>query len=106
MFFLMMPETSAVNILYRRAKRLRGTTGDNRYRSQSEIDATALNTGDRMKSLGMAFKLTFLEPMVFVLDLYTALLYGVLFIWFESFPLVFGGIYGFDSGQQGLVRNP
>jgi DHA1 family multidrug resistance protein-like MFS transporter len=24
-------------------------------------------------------------------------------MWFESFPLVFGGIYGFNIGQQGLV---
>ena len=37
------------------------------------------------------------------MDTFTALVYGVLFIWFESFPLVFGGIYGFDIGAQGLV---
>jgi DHA1 family multidrug resistance protein-like MFS transporter len=29
--------------------------------------------------------------------------YGVLFIWFESFPLVFGDIYGFDVRSQGLA---
>jgi DHA1 family multidrug resistance protein-like MFS transporter len=47
--------------------------------------------------------LSFTEPIVFFADLYTALLYGVLFIWFESFPLVFGEIYGFDIGKQGLA---
>jgi hypothetical protein len=28
---------------------------------------------------------------------------GVLFTWFESFPVVFGSIYHFNMGQQGLV---
>ena len=37
------------------------------------------------------------------MDTFTALVYGVLFTWVESFPLVFGGIYGFDVGAQGLV---
>lgn len=30
-------------------------------------------------------------------------MYGLLFIWFESFPLVFGGIYGFNLGLQGVA---
>ena len=103
MFFFLLPETSAANILYRRAKRVREATRDDRFRSQSEVDAANATAKGHMVVLGRAFTLTFSEPIVFFLDLYTALLYGVLFIWFESFPLVFGGIYGFDSGQQGLV---
>jgi DHA1 family multidrug resistance protein-like MFS transporter len=38
--------------------------------------------------------LNFMEPMVFLLNLYIALIYGLLYIWFESFPIVFVGIYG------------
>ncbi len=53
--------------------------------------------------LARAFTLIFSEPIILVIDLYTALLYGVLYVWFESFPLVFGGIYQFSIGQQGLV---
>ena len=102
-FFFLMPETSAANILYRRAKRLGRATGDTRFRSQSEIDAAGYTWEDQSLVLGRAFTLTFTEPIVFFLDLYTALLYGVLFLWFESFPLVFGDIYGFDVGQQGLA---
>lgn len=88
MLFFLLPETSAPNILYRRAKRARVTTGDTRYRSQPEIDAADYTMKDHLIVLGKAFTLTFSEPIVFFLDLYTALLYGVLFIWFESFPLV------------------
>jgi len=53
--------------------------------------------------LSRAFTLTFSEPIVFLLDLYTALLYGVLFTWFKSFPLVFGGVYGFNTQEPGLA---
>lgn len=44
-----------------------------------------------------------LEPIVFLLNLYIALIYGLLYIWFESFPIVFVGIYGFDLDQEGLA---
>ncbi|KAF2816391.1 MFS general substrate transporter, partial [Mytilinidion resinicola] len=103
MLFFLLPETSAANILLKRAKRLRKATGDKRLRSQSEIDAAHHTLRDDLVILSRAFTLAFSEPIVFFMDLYTALLYGVLFLWFESFPLVFGGIYGFDSGAQGLV---
>ncbi len=41
--------------------------------------------------------------MLGVRGIANALCSGVLFTWFESFPLVFGSIYHFDLGQQGLV---
>lgn len=47
--------------------------------------------------------LNFTEPMVFLLNLYIALIYGLLYIWFESFPIVFIEIYGFNLGQEGLA---
>jgi DHA1 family multidrug resistance protein-like MFS transporter len=103
MLFFLLPETNAANILYRRAKRLRQATGEERLRSQSEIDSANHTMRDHLRVLGRAFTLTFSEPIVFLVDIYTALLYGVLFIWFESFPLVFGGIYGFNLQSQGLV---
>ena len=103
LLFFTLPETSASNILYRRAKRLRKATGDSRYRSQSEIEAANHELKDHLVVLARAFTLTFTEPIVFLLDLYTALLYGVLFTWFESFPLVFGETYNFTLNMQGLV---
>ncbi|ETS87893.1 hypothetical protein PFICI_01721 [Pestalotiopsis fici W106-1] len=101
--FFLLPETSSANILYRRAKRLRRATGQNQLRSQSEIDSAHHTMKDHAIVLGRAFALTFTEPIAFLVDLYTALLYGVLFIWFESFPLVFGGLYGFSTQMLGLV---
>ncbi|KAK4499012.1 hypothetical protein PRZ48_009524 [Zasmidium cellare] len=103
MIFFFLPETSEAHVLYKRAKRLRQATGDDRLRSQSEIDAAHFKTKDHLQVLGRACTLTFSEPIVFFLDLYTALLYGIFFTWFESFPIVFGDIYGFSIGLQGLV---
>ncbi|KAL7946824.1 MFS general substrate transporter [Trichoderma barbatum] len=91
------------NILYKRAKRLRKATGDNRLRSQSEIDAAHYTARDYLIILARASTLIFSEPIVLLMNLYAGLLYGVLFIWFESFPIVFGDIYGFNQGEQGLV---
>lgn len=101
--FFLLPETSGANILYKRAKRLRKATGDERLRSQSEIDTASHTVRDHLLVLGRAFSLTFTEPIVFAMNLYMALVYGLLFTWFESFPLVFGGIYGFDLVSQGLA---
>ncbi|KAF2100720.1 MFS general substrate transporter [Rhizodiscina lignyota] len=103
LLFVLLPETNPANILYRRAQRLRKSTGNSRLKSQSEIDAAELRVKDHLVVLGRAFTLTFSEPIVFFIDMYCALLYGVLYLWFESFPLVFGDIYGFNIGQQGLV---
>lgn len=101
--YFFMPETSASTILYQRARRLREATGATSLKSQSDIDAADYNLRDHLRILSRAFTLTFSEPIVFLLDLYTALVYGVLFTWFESFPFVFGEIYHFSMGEQGLV---
>ena len=36
-----------------------------------------------------------MEPVVLLLDLYIALIYGILYIWFKAFPIVFEEIHGF-----------
>lgn len=56
-----------------------------------------------MMSLVRPFTLNFLEPMVFLLNLYIALIYGLLYIWFESFVVVFIEIYHFGLGTEGLA---
>lgn len=99
----LMPETNPANILYWRTRRLRKATGERRLKNQSEIDAAEHTARDHLIVLGRAFTLTLFESIVFLLDLCIALLYGLLYMWFESFPLVFGGIYGFNIGQQGSV---
>ena len=101
-FFL--PETSTPNILYRRARRLRKLSGNDNLKSGSEILAEQMTWGDVALAAAIRpFTLNFQEPIVFVLNLYSALIYGFLYVWFESFPLVFRGIYHFNLGEEGLA---
>lgn len=101
-FFL--PETSPANILYRRARRLRRLTGNDKLVCEAELAGQDMSARDVVQmTLVRPFTLLFAEPIVLALDLYIALVYGLLYIWFESFPLVFEGIYGFSLGLEGLA---
>ncbi|KAG6355090.1 hypothetical protein INS49_004171 [Diaporthe citri] len=100
----LLPETSTANILYRRARRLRKLTGNHRLVSEAELAGKDMTGRDILSmTLVRPFSLLFTEPIVFALDLYIALIYGLLYIWFESFPIVFEGIYGFSPGTLGLA---
>ncbi|KAK9775980.1 putative Major facilitator superfamily (MFS) profile domain-containing protein [Seiridium cardinale] len=101
-FFL--PETSSANILYRRARRLRKLTGNDKLICEPELQSQEMTSKDILQmTLVRPFTLLFAEPIVLALDLYIALIYGLLYIWFESFPIVFEGIYGFSLGIEGLA---
>lgn len=104
MLIFFLPETSSANILYRRARRLRKLSGNGKLKSEPEILGEQM-TGKEIALMVLVrpFTLNFTEPMVFLLNLYIALIYGLLYIWFESFPIVFVGIYGFSLGTEGLA---
>ena len=102
--FLFLPETSHANILLRRAARLRKLTGDNRFRSQSEIDQANMKASEvAIDALIKPFEITFKDPAVLFVQIYTAIIYGIYYSFFEVFPLVYPVYYGFSLGQIGLV---
>ncbi|KAK9244238.1 major facilitator superfamily domain-containing protein [Lipomyces tetrasporus] len=101
LFFL--PETSEATILQRRARRLRLLTGDNRYTTKAEQEYANFTLREfAYESFVRPFVITFTEPGVFFLNSYTALIYAVMYSWFEAFPLVFVGIHHFNLIQTGL----
>ncbi|KAK6087022.1 multidrug resistance protein [Seiridium cupressi] len=94
----------SANILYRRARRLRKLTGNDKLICEPELQGQEMTGKDILQmTLVRPFTLLFAEPIVLALDLYIALIYGLLYIWFESFPIVFEGIYGFSLGIEGLA---
>lgn len=102
--FFLLPETSANNILVRRTRRLRKLTGDEKLICEPELMSQSMTGKDVvMLALVRPFTLNFTEPMLFMLNLYIALIYGLLYIWFESFVIVFVEIYGFGLGAEGLA---
>ncbi|CAG8977637.1 hypothetical protein HYALB_00006587 [Hymenoscyphus albidus] len=99
----LLPETSSANILYRRSRRLRKLTGRNDLKCEPEIQSEQMTGKDiTLMVLIRPFSLTFTEPILFLLNLYIALIYGLLYIWFESFAIVFIEVYGFNLGEEGL----
>jgi DHA1 family multidrug resistance protein-like MFS transporter len=65
MLFFFFPETSANNILVRRAQRLRKLTGNDKLVSQPELMSQEMTGKDIvMMSLVRPFTLNFTEPMV------------------------------------------
>ncbi|THW75701.1 MFS general substrate transporter [Aureobasidium pullulans] len=49
------------------------------------------------------FQLCFSQPILLVTNAYLALVYALLFTWFEAFPIVFTEIYHFNLGENGLA---
>ena len=102
--FFFLPETSSSNILYRRTVRIRELTNNPKVKCEPEIEAEGMSG----KEIGMMvfirpFTLSFTEPICFFLNTYLALIYGLLYLWFESFPIVFIQIYHFSLGTEGLA---
>ena len=103
LLFFFFPETSASNILYRRASRLRKATGNPSIKSASEIAMAAMSPRDlAVDVLVRPITLNFQEPIVLALNVYIGLIYALLYIWFESFPIVFIGIYHWREQLLGL----
>jgi len=104
LMFITFPETSASNILLRRARRLRKLTGNSMLKSQSEIDQGEKTFGKVVyDSLLIPMKICVQDPAVLFTNLYTSLIYGIYYSYFEAFPLVYIGKYGFNLGEQGIV---
>ncbi|KAL3465833.1 major facilitator superfamily domain-containing protein [Aspergillus heterothallicus] len=55
------------------------------------------------KLLLRPFQLLLLEPMCLCLDLYSAILLGILYLFFSTFPLIFQQTYGMNVWQAGLT---
>jgi MFS transporter, DHA1 family, multidrug resistance protein len=122
-FFFLYPETSADNILRRRAERLRKLTGATNIKSQSEINQAQMNAKEvAFDALIKPIEIMIRDPAIAFTNAYvssltvsdhklgrltnglqTALVYGIYYSFFEAFPLVYPVIYNFNLGEVGLV---
>lgn len=99
------PETSAPNILLRRAARLRILTGNKNLKAQSEIDQAKLSVSEIVViSLWRPIQINLLDPAVAFTSVYVSLVYAIFYSFFEVFPLVYGeGGYNMNAGEIGLI---
>lgn len=100
---LLVPETYAPVILARRAKALSKRTGkvyiSMLEHSQGKTTASAAFS----KALVRPWALLFLEPIVLLISIYLAIVYGTLYLLFGAFPIVFQETRGWSQGVGGLA---
>jgi len=88
-------------LLRRKAQKLRKETGDDRYiapieKLQRSVAQTVL------RSMYRPILLLALEPMCLSLCIFSAILLGILYLFFGAFQLIFEHVYGFLLWQRGL----
>lgn len=88
-------------LLRNKARQLRKDTGDDRWMAATEkVQKSVVQAVGR--SLRRPFELLIFEPMCLNLCLFSALLLGILYLFFGAFPLVFKTNHGFNAWQIGL----
>ena len=98
---LCVPETYHPVLLRHKAAKLRKDTGDQRWKAPTEVmQRSILQT--ILRSCYRPFLLLALEPMVLNLCLFSAILLGVLYLFFGAFEIVFTNNHGFELWQVGL----
>ncbi|PQE28671.1 major facilitator superfamily transporter protein [Rutstroemia sp. NJR-2017a WRK4] len=100
-----VPETYAPTILARRAKKIRKETNDPSHVTEQDLDLRPLSERLRI-FLVRPFQLLFIEPIVFLISVYMSVLYGLLYMFFVAFPIVYQEGKGYSAGTTGLMFIP
>ncbi|KAF4313514.1 Major facilitator superfamily [Botryosphaeria dothidea] len=99
--FLIVPETYAPVLLQRRAKKIRYETRNWAIHSrhdESQVDLRYI----MQKFIARPFAMLFLEPILLLVTLYMSVVYGILYLFFESYPIAFQETRGWNEGVGAL----
>ena len=100
---LTIPETYAPVLLKNRAAELSKITGKV-YKSKIEVERGRQTLGQSFKiALSRPWILLLTEPIVLLLSIYMAIIYGTLYMMFAAFPIVFQQERGWSEGVGGLA---
>ncbi|TVY41965.1 putative MFS-type transporter [Lachnellula subtilissima] len=96
-----LEETYGPKILSSKAAELRRRTNNwaihTKY-DEIELDMRQLLTNNFTRPL----RLLFLEPLILLLSIYLAFIYGLLYLFLTAYPIVFQQIHGMSQGVGGL----
>ncbi|KAI8674965.1 MFS domain-containing protein [Fusarium keratoplasticum] len=98
----LVPETYHPILVRDKARQTRKETGDERWKAPNEKTQKSV-VGAIGRSLLRPFQLLIFEPMCLNLCIFSAILLGILYLFFGAFPLVFINVYGFNLWQVGLT---
>ncbi|WKT38206.1 hypothetical protein QSH57_000024 [Fusarium oxysporum f. sp. vasinfectum] len=100
---ILIPETYAPTLLRRRAAKLSSMTGKV-YTSTVDLKQGKVSLRSAIgTSLLRPWILLFKEPIVLLLSIYMAIIYGTLYLFFAAFPVVFEQARGWSQGIEGLA---
>jgi len=100
-----LPETYGPTILKAKAKRIRKESGDTNVFAPIELEkkgAKQMVTVVLLRPLHMIVS----EAIVLFTCLYLSLAYAIFYLFFVAYPLIFQGIYHFNTGEAGLTFLP
>ncbi|KAF9890801.1 hypothetical protein FE257_005371 [Aspergillus nanangensis] len=99
---VLKPETYAPVLLRRRAETLTSLTG-RVHRSQWDVDQGRVSLQAAMKrAFSRPLRMLFIEPIVLLLSVYLAIVYGTLYLLFGAFPIVYQVHRGWNQGVAAL----
>lgn len=101
--FIFLRETYAPIVLSQKVARLRKETGNQALRSALAPDASITPSALFMHSILRPVQMLCHSPIVFLMAMYAAIIYGLMYLLFTTFTFVFEGAYGFGSGTVGLT---
>lgn len=99
--FFLVPETSHQKILQNRAKSIRFETKN--WAIHSQADTLQLDLKSIVNTyLLRPFIMLFREPILLLITIYMALIYGILYLFFEAYPISFQEERGWNQGVGAL----
>ncbi|KAM0749043.1 MFS general substrate transporter [Meredithblackwellia eburnea MCA 4105] len=99
--FAFLKETYSPVLLARRARQLRQETGDQSIMTEQELHRRPLSDVV-FEALVRPLVMLFTEPIMALFSAYLCLIYGLLYGFFFSYPIVFQIGHNFSWGQTGL----
>lgn len=100
LFMLGTKETYAPTILKAKAARLRKETGDDRWWTRYDLNVSPWALVKL--NLTRPFVLFFTEPILWFFNLWISIVYGILYLCFVAYPIVFTQHRGWGPGLTGL----
>lgn len=98
------PESFGKTILYRKSIRLRAVTGHENITSEGELENRKMTTSEIILDLlWRPIEVMIFAPVVLLINIYIALAYSIMYLWFEVYPEVFIKIYGFTLVKMGVA---
>ncbi|KAG9079332.1 hypothetical protein FS749_008603 [Ceratobasidium sp. UAMH 11750] len=99
--YTLVPETYEPVLRVKKARKLRKATGEARWWAPLEKSNRSI-TRSIIVSCYKPFEILAFEPMALFLDIWCALLLGILYLCFTAFPTIFGTNHGFNTQCVGL----